>query len=97
GDCSAAEVAGLGPVADAHPAECAVAVAPPTLTSAAANDLAHALATAQRARSRANANSRGPRASDLIEKKIVTRRDRWDALVQLTATLHSERAVRAEP
>lgn len=69
----------------------------PTLTDAAANDLAAALATAQRARSRAKSNSRGPRPSDLIEKKIVIRRDRWDALIQLTETLRSERAVKAEP
>jgi hypothetical protein len=68
-----------------------------SLTEAAANDIAAAIATAQRSRARAKSNSRGPRPSDLIEKKIVIRRDRWDALVQLTETLRSERAVKAEP
>jgi transposase len=79
--------------------EVATEVAPvATITESTAKDFVAALKTAHRARAaQAQASASRPKESDLVARRIVLRRDRWEALLGLASALQSQRGVAASP
>src|SRR5579871_3837726 len=75
--------------------------APVTLTQTTARDLEAALADSAKphpfSRQASNAGAPQPQANDLVARRIVMRRDRWEALLRLTEALEAERGVVATP
>jgi hypothetical protein len=82
-------VAAPAPVAAAPAAE-PVAVPVETVT-------ATAVAPAPVATPTKKPRAKAAKPTDMIEQKIVIRRDRWESLLGLTGTLAAERAVNADP
>ncbi|MBI3722455.1 hypothetical protein HY251_00645 [bacterium] len=69
---------------------------PVTLTEATARDLEAALEDSGRPRAQAGRNGAGS-PDDLLARRIVLKRDRWEALLKLTQALEAERGVVATP
>ena len=68
------------------------------LTDATAQDIEAALRSAQKARaSQAVSQAARPKGSDLVARKVVLRRDRWDSLLKLTNALRAQRGIVASP